>query len=73
MEHSEIIAWAIEGMTSPIRLRRIETIGELAGEVGEVPRQVPAARQNRTDQAGGAQPSYSAHIPIWYSIFSLDQ
>ena len=24
-----------------------ETIGELAGEVGEVPRQVPAARQDR--------------------------
>jgi hypothetical protein len=31
MEHSEIIAWAIEGMTSPIRLRRIAAIGELAG------------------------------------------
>jgi hypothetical protein len=47
MEHSEIIAWVIEGSTSPIRLRRIKTIGELAGEVGEVPRQVPAARQDR--------------------------
>jgi hypothetical protein len=31
MEHSEIIAWAIEGTTGPIRLRRIAAIGELAG------------------------------------------
>jgi hypothetical protein len=68
MEHSEIIAWAIEGTTSPIRLRRIAAVGELAGEVGEVPRQASAARQSRTDQAGSAQPSYSAHIAIWYSI-----
>jgi hypothetical protein len=43
------MAWAIEGATSPIRFGRIETIGELAGEVGEVPRRAPAARHSRTD------------------------
>jgi hypothetical protein len=31
MEHSEIITWAIEGMISPVRLRRIAAIGQLAG------------------------------------------
>jgi hypothetical protein len=30
MQHSEITAWAKEGMTSPIRLGRIAAIGELA-------------------------------------------
>jgi hypothetical protein len=31
VEHSEIIARAIEGMAGAIRLRRIAAIGELAG------------------------------------------
>jgi hypothetical protein len=30
MEHSEIIAWTIEGTASPIRFPRIAAIGELA-------------------------------------------
>jgi hypothetical protein len=57
------------GSTNPIRLRRIETIGELAGEVGDVPRQVPAARQSRSDLAGSAQPSDNACA---YSYLAID-
>jgi hypothetical protein len=72
-KHSEVIARAKEGQSAQFGSDGSQPSANWPAEVGQIPRQAPAAHQNRVDQAGSAQPSYSAHIPIWYSIFPLDQ
>jgi hypothetical protein len=70
MEHSEIIEWAI-GATAQFGSRgsqaSVNWLVEVAAVFGLLPTKVEPTC------AGSAQPSYSAHIPIWYSIFPLVQ
>jgi hypothetical protein len=73
MEHSEIIAWAIEGGNQPNSAptdRSHRRTGRLKSAVFCVRRQQPTKVEPTTL---AAQRLYSAHIPIWYSIFPLDQ
>src|SRR6266567_2172699 len=65
MEHSEIVAPAIEGDEQPNSVPTSQPSANWPVEAGQVLRQAASC----PPKSNQLRPSFSAHTPIWYSIF----